>query len=437
MLNFDISKARFDYVQVSKITSQSIYVVGDRNGQEYVSIAAPRSNHNGRLVRKVKVNERVARGYFVYNALKEFSTPRLACLFVYDGEVLGIELQRFNYHLGSFEDAQSWVCYAERCMDRLARIIENKDDVFINGTEVYWPARDADGELYGKSQLDASGNFHLCFVDYVRLNRIGIGSYIRKENKLIKGRLAGSQAPEQGSVPDAAVEAATDVAEPAVIQEDNMEAMLVVQTGTVLRFTASDGSIAYSPVLKNDLKIGNAQVNESEILRPFFHADSIMKPNLRFIKVAGGVIGGIYGMGAVDFLNIPGIIEKTGEVCLFNIEEHHAKNICIDMDARTALAWLLGFLGKETRLNEMHSLNRMFRSLMKSGFAKMADTVQLDVTKDGHVAELPLLKFKSREERLLDIKAKQEKLEAERNKKPFHQSLRNGQTEEQNEAVAV
>lgn len=424
MLKFDITKARFDYVQVSKITANSIYVVSDRNGSEYVKIDAPRSNHNGRLVRKVKIHERVSRGYFLYNTLKEFSVPRSACLFVYDGEVLGIELQRFSYRVGGFEDFMTWVCYAERCMGKLERITKDKEDVFINGTEVYWPSRDSKGELYDASQLDMSNNFHLCSVDYVRLNRIGIASYIRQENKLLKGienpKVVAVDAKPGDKATDLEVIVAVvpvdtaKLAEPAPEAVPERDAMLVVQTGAVLRFTSNDGVVAYSPVLKNDLKIGSKHVNESKYIRPFFSGEAQMKPNLVFVKLAGTVIGGIYGMPAVDFLNIPEIIEKTGEVCLFNIEERYAASMCLDMDARVALAWLLGFLGKETRLNEMHSLNRMFRSLMKSGFTKMKKNAEIDAVKDVvGVKELPLVAFKTMEQRSIERKQKSDALHEE------------------------
>jgi hypothetical protein len=119
-------------------------------------------------------------------------------------------------------------------------------------------------------------------------------------------------------------------------------------------------------------------------------------------------------MPAVDFLNIPEIIEKTGEVCLFNIEERYAASMCLDMDARVALAWLLGFLGKETRLNEMHSLNRMFRSLMKSGFTKMKKNAEIDAVKDVvGVKELPLVAFKTMEQRSIERKQKSDALHEE------------------------
>lgn len=409
MLKFDASKVRFDYVKVSKITSNSVYVVCDRDGNEYEMIQAPRSTHNGRLVRKLKIHERVARGYFLYNSLKEFSAPQMACLFVYDGEVLSIEIQRLNYQLGYFEDQATWVCYAERCMSRLKNIVSNKDDVFINGTEIFWPSRDSEGELYNTTRLDASDNFHLCFVDYVRLNRVGLASYIRRENKLLKGL--------ENPTPEVIKpgEDGTTAEKPAVQQakKDDVDdkyyegVMLVVQSGSVLRYSA-DGATAYSPVLKNDLKVGRSYESESKQLYPLFASDSIMKPNLTFVKMAGTVIGGIYGMKAVDFLNIPEIIEKTGEVCLFNIDERHSGKICLDMEARTCLAWILGFLGQETRLNEMHSLNRLFRSSMRSGFSKMGKLGEIDATKEViDESVLPLVSYrpalerqKERDERL-------------------------------------
>lgn len=412
MLKFDIAKVRFDYVLVNKITSNAIYVVSDRNGFEYRAIDAVRGSHNGRLVRKVKIHDRVSRGYFLYNSLKEFDTPRLACFFVYDGEVLGIELQRFNYKLGDFDPISDWVSFSERCMKNLDSIIKDKDDVFINGTEVFWPARDSKGELYDAARLDISDKFHLCFVDYVRLNRIGIASFIRRENRLLKG--LDNPKPEILDVEKKEGQADKVDDKDIVDDKNNEDVMLVVQTGTVLRYSVGNGIISYSSVLKNDLKIGSSHVNESRQLQPLFAADSKSKPNLKFVKMAGTVIGGIYGVRAVDFLNIPEIIEKTGEVCLFNIEDRHAEKICIDMDAKTCLAWILGFLGKETRLNELHSLNRMFRSAIKNGFTEMSANNEIDASKNGvNVSELPLVKYKTIEERLKDAEERKQKLEIE------------------------
>lgn len=400
MLKFDASKVRFDYVKVSKITSNSVYVVCDREGKEYEMIQAPRSSHNGRLVRKLKIHERVARGYFLYNSLKEFSAPQMACLFVYDGEVLSIEIQRLNYQLGFFEDQATWVCYAERCMSRLKNIVSDKDDVFINGTEIFWPSRDSDGKLYDSTRLDASDNFHLCFVDYVRLNRVGLASFIRRENKLLKG--LENPAPEVIKPEDDGANVAQSTQDEKSDDAQNKPdegVVLVVQSGSVLRYSAGD-AIAYSPVLKNDLKVGRSYESESKQLYPLFAADSVMKPNLTFVKTAGTVIGGIYGMKAVDFLNIPEIIEKTGEVCLFNIDERHSAKICLDMEARTCLAWILGFLGQETRLNELHSLNRLFRSAMRSGFSKVGKLGEIDATKETiDESVLPLVAYKPVQER--------------------------------------
>jgi hypothetical protein len=294
--------------------------------------------------------------------------------------------------------ASNWKSFSERCMGRLIRITEGKT-AWLNGSEVFFDSVDGDGKPYSPMKLGADKAFELVYVDYISMSRVGIGSFVRAENKLLRGLEKVIEADQQNEPPADKEDGAREA-----ITAEDAEVSLVLRSGSVLRYTAEDGSFAYSPVMKNDLKAGSKMVKEESRLLPLFSDHQQFRPNLHFVRKVGDVLGRMYGMEPLDFLDLPAIIVQTGEVCLFNISDSDSEKICLDMPIQVCMAWLMGFIGRETRLNEMHTLNRLFRSLLKSGFSS--------ATKLGRIEEaiatakargsVPLVAYKPPSERMKD-----------------------------------
>jgi hypothetical protein len=235
------------------------------------------------------------------------------------------------------------------------------------------------------------------------MSRLGVASFVRAENKLLRGleRVVGEDGSEVESDPVKSAESTGDRAGDVLLDADK-EVLLVVRSGSVLRFTATDGSIAYSPVMKNDLKAGSKMVSEESRLRPLFSEHQQWRPNLHFVRKVGNVLGKLYGMAPLEFLDLPSIIEKTGEVCLFNVSDEDSSKICLDMPIQVSMAWLLGFIGSETRLNEMHTLNRLFRSLLKDSFTSATKLAKIEEVIETVKAKgaVPLVSYQTPSERM-------------------------------------
>lgn len=397
MINFEFGQLRSDYVFITKITRDYVYVVCDRNLAPYG--VGETATHFGHEVRKVSIHGGVYARFIKYNTLREFSTPRLATLNYYGTDIISMELQEYNYIDRSFDDAQTWVSKFDQAIPliekRIKYYVEKGFDVFMNGETIFWTkkhtmatAESADNDSTYVN-LNPEGSLRLYYARAIKLFRIGIPQTksldrIREMNNHRNGEAQQQNLEENDS---------------AVIGGGNVNVPIL--NGKMIAFVPNPQApkeqqvLAFSPILESkqvrSASGGMRTVNHEE--RAAYSIGSKSNPtyvNVDFALNSAKIIGKHYGNEAMDFLDIPSILKNTGVVNLKRLSPNSRKNMPINRTALDCIAWLLGYIYREKSLSVLQDLNKAFRFTMTSGFIRESD---IDVTKymfkeDGERREL-------------------------------------------------
>jgi hypothetical protein len=377
MIKFDAALLTSDYVYIAKITSTFVYVVCDRDMKPYnKGVDGTFLDFN---VKKVRINQSVYMRFMQMHSVREFRTPRLATLNMYGDNIVSIETQKYDYVLKGFESADTWRSTFDMTIDLIKEKVEKlTDEVFINGESIFWLNKH-DRNSY--DQLNARNSLRLYHAHAIKL--YSIGAKARKKST---------------------IELSAKSFE--VKEDDNGEvkAVLSIHAGKMLAFIPNPDApveeqiVALSPLLETR-KVRSASgmmknVNFEE--RAAYIIGSENNPcytNLEFVLQAARVIGKLYGNDAIDFLNIPRILKSIGQVNITKVHEQSRTNVPIEHTAESCIAWILGFIYRETDMNKIAQLNKMFRFIMNSGLVQHKDIEILTVRNAENLMgdfELPL-----------------------------------------------
>lgn len=379
MIKFDINLMRSAYVYITKITTDYVYVVSHRTGEPYKVSKAVKFNHHGREVYKIKINRGVSKSFFKNNAMKEFSTPRLASLNYYGDDIVSIEIQMYSYYLKGYQEPMNWQSNFSKVLKELEDKIETIDVAYINGQEIFWLEDKSD--QFNTYSITADNCFKLHKASYVSLAKMGLNI---EHLSNTKKELASD------NIDDIESE----------IEKTRNNAKLTVSMGKVMAYYPNaehaelENICVYSPVLKSNnigSSIGKKKKKTDEDVKLFSltNTDNPCFVNIQFILKAAKTIGGLYGHDAVDYLNIPSIIEQTGEINFYNIDKSSRANTPVGMSATESLSWLMGFIYKESCLNKQRELSAMFSYIINYGLVFKKDII---VTTLDESEEIPLVK---------------------------------------------
>lgn len=417
MLNFKIEQLRSIYVYILKVTTDYVYVTTTRTGAPYRVNSSVQDTHNGLQVSKIKIHRSVSHAYSKFYATREFSKPRLASLNYYGDDIVSIEIQVVNKWVGGYQDADNWQSFFSRVVPRLATELKDIDQTWINGTEIFWLkpedeeketkndntiSKDHDGSWVQNSgklvrrfssefMLDVDGHLSVRAVRFVRLGSMGLSI------------LAALNSRKE-------IEATNGVAD-TTLDEIVNRATLKVEDGKVLTYYPNGNNqdleriAVFSPVLQQrKLNDSFKSVSKDDYTpdeeKKVYNLTSIDNPayaNIDFAIKAARTIGKLYGYEVIDDLDIPRIIEQTGQVNLMNIDDDSRRTTPIHMSAMSCLAYVFRFIHQETELNKMRDLSNMFRFCINKGLVYQSD-IDSDFKEDAPTQEIPQGHFKTEQE---------------------------------------
>jgi hypothetical protein len=378
MINFEFGKLRSDYVFITKITPQYIYVVCDRNMKSYGS--GEEAIHFEHTVKKVPIHRSVYSRFSKSNPLREFSTPRLTSLNLYGDDIISIELQQFNYKTHGFDSPKSWSGVFDQSIDliekRITYYIGKGHNVYMNGESIFWISKVHNKENPAYVQLNKEGSLRLYYARAIKLFRIGASRLD------LLSLMQGQHTASESDLPK------TESDEANQIGKGNLT--IPVLNGKIMAFVpnpsapAEDQIVAFSPLLESK-KVrgasgGMVTVNHEE--RAAYALGSVDSPvlaNVDFALHSAKMIGKLYGNEAMEFLDIPTILKTADVVNLKRLSKASRKNMPINRTAFDCIAWLLGYIYREKNMMNLQSLNRAFRYTMSNGFIRQSD---IDFAKD-------------------------------------------------------
>lgn len=381
MLQFDINKLRSVYVYLLKVTGDYLYVTTHRNGEPYLSAAEDQVSYRDHKVTKIKIHRSVSQGFFKFNVMKEFSSPRLASLNYYGSDIIGVEIQMFNRRLGAFQAAENWQSNFSKVIVKLGDAIKDAENVWINGQEIFWVKKAEDTR--SMFNITNDGSYFIQMVSYVKLSKMGLDRFQKQKT-----------AKEISSVN-------TDSAEE--LHETVSSAYLPLSTGCVLAYKPNaaypdlEQIVVYSPVLSADKEFGTSNKDEVRMVYSIASETNPSYPTIEFAIRAAKTIGKLYGYAETDFLDIPSIIKKTGMVNLQKISEKCRFKTPMNMRATTSISWLMGFLHRETDLNNLRDLSKMFKFIINNGlvYRNSIKTFYREGVKEHDIPLINLADFKS------------------------------------------
>lgn len=379
MIKFNVDKLRAVYVYIVKVTTDYVYVTTHRNGELFAPKGSQFTTYGKNNVTKIKLHRSVSNGFFKYNVMKEFGTPRLATLNYYGGNIISIEIQMYNHRVGGFQEAANWKSNFSKVAQAVESQVENLDDVWINGQEIFWLDNESEHNHFSLSTDDTLA---IHKVKYIKLARIGL-SISQKENT--------KKEIESGNTEDGGL-----------LDDIDNSAKLIISEGKVMVYSPNaahpdqEQIAVYSPVLQGDsfgkTKFSGKETEQSEETLAYMINSPVNPcyPSIEFVLRAAKTIGKLYGHKETEFLNIPAIIASTGEVNFYNIEASSRSGTPIDMKAMDALAWLFGFIYRETKLDNMRELSTMFRFIINKGLVFQSN-IESPFRDDAPSNSVPLL----------------------------------------------
>ncbi|MNR94470.1 hypothetical protein D3C72_255550 [compost metagenome] len=374
MLRFDINKLRSVYVYLVKVTSDYVYVTTHRNGEIYGS-EEDQVTFRDFKISKIKLHKTVSHGFFKFNVMREFAPPRLSSLNFYGSDIVSLEIQMFNRRLGGFQSPENWQSNFSKVISQLEEKIKDVSDIWINGQEIFWPI--TNDQTMNSFAICPSGAFTVDRVNYVKLSRIGLDLY-QKEKTAKEINSVNTNNSEE-------------------MLETVSSASLPLSTGNVLayhpnaEFPDLEQITVYSPVLSSDKgNLHNQVESETRLVYSMASEHNPSYPSIEFAIRAAKTIGKLYGYEETDFLNIPAIIEKTGCINLQQISERSRMKTPISMRAPTSIAWIMGFMHRETDLNSLRDLSKMFKFIVNNGLVYKND-IKTFLRKGVKASDIPLL----------------------------------------------
>ena len=364
MLNFDPSKLRSSYVYITQVTNDYVHVAHHRNGEPYRPESGqldPKTGHT-----KIRINKQVAHTFMNKKGspVRKFSTPRLASINYYGGQVMSIELKPVSNRIMEKNWRSGFSKLSADLCEKLSLPEYQSRQVRFDGKSISWDANVASNEqemrrndfiLDHDSDGNRLGHYRLRQVESINLMTMGLLGD-KNINMMIQD--------------EKSVELSSDELMEFVYRNYGLS----VKNGMSLVYMPDpDGDIeAYSPVIgANDGQLTDRdKAKEKERLRGIYSLCSSTKPsfiNLDFVLEVGKTIGKLYGQKANDFFDIPSILEDIGEVNFHNINKSSRMTYPVQIEAKTAVAWLLGFMHREQDPENLRILgNTISKSLVEN-----------------------------------------------------------------------
>lgn len=356
MLRFEPEKLRSVYVYIVKITMNYVYVVSHRNGEVYAPKGSKEITWNGQTVHRVAIHPSVFSGYKAYSTMTQFATPRLAALNYYGDTVVALEAQNYSKALKDFQKAENWQSYFSRACRVVEGMVKGKT-AYINGLDIYW--FESDKRRVSLDPRDESFSLVSCKV--VRIKSLGRPSRAKEAMK------AEIEAVNSGDTQK--------------LKEIDDKFAVRANDGIILEYRPAEGIEVHSPVLANipTLFASSADQNEDEESKSLLRALYSMtganpsQANLKLLIKAAEVIGELYGLQETDFLNVPHVVMATGHTSLVKIPAEQQAITPIGRSAVETLAWMLGYIYRETNVYNLRELMRMMRYCLLHGLMPLEE----------------------------------------------------------------
>lgn len=364
MIKFNVNKFHSVYCYILRVTNDSVYVVSRRNGQPYNPDKSSTFTYNGHTVNRVKIGSSASFTFRKNNSITTYAKPRLASINYYEDSVISLEIQLLNQYLNDYQKAENWQSPFSKTVAKFEseKIIPEGKEAYFNGRDVFWVYDNALSDF--NTSIEPTGislnnkNYRIVQVEYINALNMS-GSYSRR----VVGALAKKAESSKVSTDEGLKKIYTDF-----IEEIEGKVSLRTSIGAVLVYypNPEDRSVfSCSPVLSEKTAAGR-NISPVNAMVHYINKDSFF-PNIHFVILAATAIGGMYGNEAVEFLDIPKIVEETGEVCLSNLSDGYKRRYCVGISSQSVIAWLLGFIYRETDVNKVAKLCTLFRSCISGG----------------------------------------------------------------------
>ena len=402
-----------EYVRIKKITSNYIYVTTRADGRTYQSKTSIKDTYKKRDVAKIRIHENVSRQYFKSNSMKEFKDlGQFACIAFYEDIVIAVEVQSL---MSTVKENQGWVATIDRIMGNIYAVIPQKQDVFINGKEIFWISKADENTAKIRESLYLSKDkcFALKEVKYLELSKIGVTVAQKDKDEIVSNQ----PKEEQGSFSTEVVRtigrkrgwSSDDIKNlnfdvNYIDNSSNKQAAIAfVKTSYVLSYNPysdQDDFDCYSPILSFDNDItSTSKEKEQKVINALYSLkDADLEKenpsylNLNFALNAGKLIGEKYGFEETEILNIPQIIKDTGVVSFQKIIESSRINYPIQLMPFDGLAWLFRFVNKEQDLNSQRDISNLFSKILKNGFVAQ-NKVEVKFKNDKTEEDIKMLNY--------------------------------------------
>jgi len=318
-----LNSGEFKTVRLVKITSQYVYVTSDVRGHVFTGFnAEPILKGSVEGLVRIKIDHSVYKTFVSNYKVTVFRTPPICCLTAYDGVIIDIEL-KLNYFL--IEDDNTWAGQFQQNLPKVMDAIKNQQS-YINGLQIFWIPKESWADARPMSQGDA---FQMVDAEYIGLSRATHSLRVKRED------------------------------------DEKKRSFLKVSKGQVIVYSPDGQVKSFSPVISSGFFFAVSEEERNGYLINSKHNPAYT--TLEFVLNAAQTIGQLYGHAANDFLNIPRIIQDFGQVNLTKIDPIIRATSPVHLMGVDALAWLMGFMYRETQLDSQRELVKMFRKIMRTG----------------------------------------------------------------------
>jgi len=371
MVPFNIESMRSWYVYIVRVTPTYVYVTSARNGEAYTPKGSVQDTYKGRTVSKIRIHGSVHKDFMGAYLSTHFDTPRLAALNMYERTVLSVELQPYSLRQDGFTSAENWQSGFSRNIQQIAQKLEgsNVTEAFINGAQIIWLEQaDLMNRAVSSEKLAKEPNFKLVPVRFININQLSASRAMKATEKYLRRK----EATGEKAVMNTAEKMSALMSGLATVSD---------KPGYCMQYfpdAESKDVYAYSPAFLQESD--GTEAGDREYLWNIYTMlteQSNVYVNLEFVFTACKTIGRLYGFEATDFFNVPEILATLGEVNITSIAQESRKNYPVSLDARSCLAFILGYIYREKNLNKQRDLNRMLMAAIRDGFIRQSSMENL------------------------------------------------------------
>lgn len=307
MMRFDVNDLSVSYVDILKITS----------GQRLITA----------LGEKIKISKRVLEAYKKAYKVMEFVRPHKVALLMYKGHILDIQpspITRIKFdgeriailNKQTEVSRQNWISDIEKNLAGLRNdaFFGTGDNYYFDGTYIYSGPQSEKGF----ARLDKTGCFFLGQVTAINVTLLKktdfmVGDACRKVMKML------------------------------------------------LLYKQGDVTVVSPPFSATKFFNLDTRTGQMELFNQLFSV------NVDFAIQAGTTLGELYGSEANELLDFPRLMLRLKSTNFKNIHKSIRLLTPIEIDFKSAIAWIMGFIYREKDFDNLLKLYKLFNFLIIKG----------------------------------------------------------------------